>query len=75
MMKTTWNERAEWADIIRPLRMNKAWSQVDLARAADVSLSSIQKIELGTEGSRALFEKLRTILTEPKKRRAARLPS
>ena len=75
MMKTTWDERTEWAGIIKPLREKKRWTQIDLARTANVSLSSIQKIEAGTEGSRKLYDMLLAILRNEPKKRTARLPS
>ena len=54
--------RRRWASIIQGRRNELGWTQEDLARKAELTLSYIQKIENAVSGSQHVIDKLLTLL-------------
>ncbi len=58
MLTPTYSERDGWALEIKCLRESRGWSQFELARAAEVSIASVQKIEAARTGGRSMYNHL-----------------
>lgn len=63
-MKISPQQRRKQASIVQGQRNELGWTQEDLARAADCTLSYIQKVENAVRGGPRIISKLLGVMAE-----------